>query len=97
MFLSLTQVVNGAGDQFLSAARLSLNKNRRVCWCHSFHLSENLMKNGAIPNNLLKVHFRPKFVFKIEFLLSEFILQFCNLRVSKSVIDSDSDLTSDLG
>jgi len=44
----MTEVMNGAGNQFLPGTRFPQNHDRRICASHDFYLLKHVLQRGAL-------------------------------------------------
>ena len=88
-----TQIMNRASDQFLSRAGFPLDENGGVGQGHGFDLLQDGAQQWAFAHNFLEVHLRANFVFQVEFLLRQLVLQFRDFPEREGVFHRDSDLS----
>src|SRR5882762_4591955 len=69
----------GAGNQFLSRPRLSINQHCRVRRRYRFYMFEDFAQRGTVSNDLSKIHFRADFIFQIQLLFGELVFELSNL------------------
>src|SRR6267143_6759519 len=90
------QIMNGAGDQFLSRPRLAITQDRRVRRRYSFHMFEDFAQRGTVSNDLSKIHFRADFIFHIQLLFGELVFELSNLPKRKCILHGNGNLICDL-
>src|SRR6266853_1586799 len=88
--------MNGAGDQFLARACLSINQDRRVRRRYSFHMFEDFAQRGTVSNDLSKIHFCADFIFQIQLLFGELVFELSNLPKGKCILHGNGNLICDL-
>src|SRR6266436_3441369 len=91
-----TQIMNGAGDQFLSRPRLAINQDRGVRWRYSLHMFEDFAQRGTVSNDLSKIHFCADFIFQIQLLFGELVFELPNLPKGKCILHGNGNLICDL-
>src|SRR6267154_864322 len=91
------QIMNGAGDQFLSRPRLAINQDRRVRRRYRFYMFEDFAQRGTVSNDLSKIHFRADFIFQIQLLFGELVFELSNLPKRKCILHGNGNLICDLG
>src|SRR5882724_819983 len=90
------QIMNGAGDQFLSRPRLAINQDRRVRRRYRFYMFEDFAQRGTVSNDLSKIHFRADFIFQIQLLFGELVFKPLNLPKGKCILHGNGNLVCDL-
>ena len=85
-----------ARDELLAGAGLALNQHRGVGRRDGLHLLEDALQRCALPDDLLEVVFGADFVFEVELLLVQLILQLLDLPIGQRVLNRDRDLVGHL-
>src|SRR5580700_5134684 len=93
---AVTEIMNCTGNQFLSGTRFSINENRRTGWRYRFDLTQYLTQRCAISNDLFEVHLTAQFIFEVELLLCELVLEFRDLTIGQCIVKGDRYLPGDL-
>src|SRR6267378_4310863 len=91
-----TQIMNGAGDQFLSRPCLAINQDRGARRRYSFHMFEDFAQRGTVSNDLSKIHFCADFIFQIQLLFGELVFELSNLPKGKCILHGNGNLICDL-
>ena len=92
---SPAQVVDGARDEFLAGARLALDQHGGIGGGHGLHLAEDALERRAFADDLLEVVLGADFLFEVELLLRQLVLELGDLLIGQSVLDGDGDLVGD--
>src|SRR6266511_2950941 len=66
---SRTELMDGAGDEFLARAGFALHEDGRVRGGHDLHLGEHLLQRGTLPDDLPNTVLRADLVLQIALFL----------------------------
>src|SRR5258705_2231177 len=89
---SRAQIVNRAGDGFLSCSGLTVDQNGRIGWSDDFDLLQDFAKRLRLADDLAKVHLRSDLVLEVDLLADQLTLQVVDLLPSHRVVERDGDL-----
>src|SRR5579883_1573643 len=95
-FAARTEVVNGAGDDFLTGAGFALNQDRGPRRRSQFDLGESAAEDGAFADDFLEVEFGANLLFEVELFDGEFVFERVDFLEGQSVFEGDGDLRGDL-
>src|SRR5437879_8602104 len=90
------EVMNGTRDEFLASPGFAQDQNRGVGRSDRFNVLEDSFEGGALADNFLKIVFRADFIFEIELLRVQLILEFSDLLVRQRILHRNGELTGDL-
>src|SRR5215470_7978898 len=91
-----TQIVNRARDQLLPGASLSVNQNGGIGGRDRLDLLQDPAQRLAPADDLLEFQLASDFVFEIQLLLSQLILQVRDFAKDPCIFDGNRDLAGDL-
>src|ERR1700724_643057 len=86
------EIVQGAGNQLLACARLSVDENCRVGGCDDLDLLQNTLQRLAVSDDVLKMKLIADLGFQIDVLSHKPVFELRYLSVSHGVLDSKRDL-----
>ena len=88
--------MHGTRDQLLSGAGLTINKDRGTGRRHDLDLLEDVTQDAGVPDDVVELHLGADFIFQVDFLSRELLLEFFNLFIGQRVVESDRDLLRNL-
>jgi len=88
--------MNRARDQFLACAGLPVNQHRGTGRSNGLDLVEDGAKGFATADDLFEALLGADFVFEIQLLLRELVLELSDLTISNGILDRDRYLARDL-
>src|SRR5712692_2206077 len=90
------EVVNRARDQFLASAGLAVNQHRGTGRGDRLDLAEDSAKGFATADDLFEALLGPDFIFEIQLLLRELVLEVGNLTIGQRIFHCDRHLARHL-
>src|SRR5215467_7027151 len=90
------EVMNSARNQFLACAGLSIDQHCGLSRSNSLDLMEDVAKDFAAAYDLFETLLGSDFVFEIQLLLRELVLQIGDLAISNRIFHRDCDLAGGL-
>jgi hypothetical protein len=86
-----------ARNEFFARSRLPANQHRATRTGDSFDLAEDRVERLATADDLFEPVLAPDFVFQIQLLLRELILEVGDLTICNRIFDRDRYLAGDPG
>jgi len=93
--LARAQFVNGSRNQLFARAGFTADQDGRVGRCDRSDFFQYVAKRLALADDVGEIVFRADFIFKIGFLLREFVLQSFDLLKRQCIFNSNGDLVRD--
>ncbi len=91
-----TEIVDGAGEEFLACPGLAEEENSGAGGSGELHLGQGPLERGTLADDFLKIEFTANFFFEVELFFGEFVLQSFDFLKGQSVFHGDGDLRGDL-
>ena len=90
-----TQLVQGAGDEFLARARFATNEHRGAGGGDRLHLLQHPVQGGALADDLAEVVLGADLLLQVGILLGELVLERLDLLEGQGVLDRHGHLIGD--
>src|SRR6516225_2468588 len=91
------EIMNRTRDQFLACSGLPVNQHRGTGRGNGLDLVEDGTKGFAMADDLFEAVLGSDFVFKIQLLLRELVLEVGDLAIGEGIVHRDRHLVCDLG
>ena len=88
--------MHGARDQFLAGAGFAVDQHGGIGGRHGLHLLQHAAQRLALADDLFELQLAADFVFEIQLLLRELVLQVGDFAERQRVFDGDRHLARDL-